>query len=175
MHIEAIASRIQQEFSGFAHSGAFALIKFIIGVYVVVLFIDLVLVLIKRGIGANIRYMKYGTDIPAELAVSRGKLLNKWRKIKQRLESRRESQHKIAIIEADKIIDELLSKMGYAGANMGERLDKMLPGEIENKDEIREAHEIRNRIIHDGKFHISQEEATEIIAKFERFINIFNI
>ena len=139
------------------------------------LFIDLILLLIKRGVGANIRHMKYGTDIPKELAVSKGILAKKWIAIKNRLEFKEESQYKIAIIEADEVIDQFLEKMGYAGQNMAERLEKMSPDEIENRDEIREAHEIRNKIIHDHQFKVDESLARETIKKFENFINIFNI
>lgn len=166
---------IREEIMTFYHSTFFTVIKFLLGIYVLVLFIDLVLLLIKRGVGANIRNMKYGAEIPKELAVNKGKLAKKWIKIKDRLESGKEAQYKVAIIEADEVIDQLLQKMGYEGGNMGERLDKMSPGEIENRDEIKEAHETRNKIIHDHQFEVNEDLAKETIKKFENFINIFEI
>lgn len=158
----------------FYNSTFFGVIKFLLGIYVLVLFVDLVLVLIKRGVGANIRNMKYGTDIPKELAVNKGGLTKKWMKIKDRMESGKEAQYKIAIIEADEIIDQLLRKMGYVGHNMAERLERMSAGEIENRDEIKEAHEIRNKIIHDNNFKVDKKLALETLKKFENFIHIFD-
>jgi len=170
-----IFQALSEEISVFSHSTTFFVIKFLLGIYVLVLLIDLVLVLIRRGIGSNIRYMKYGTEIPTELAVGSGKLVKKLLKIRKRLDSGRESQYKIAIIEMDDLINELLGKLGYAGENMAERLEKIAPGEIEHKEQLREAHELRNQIIHDGSIRIDENLAKDTIEKFEKFIQHFQI
>ena len=171
----SIFQALGEEIKIFSQSGTFFFIKFIMGIYVLVLIVDLVLLFIKRGIGSNIRYMKYGTEIPTELAVGSGKLIKKLLKIHGRLDSGREAQYKIAIIETDELVDELLKKMGYEGANMGERLEKMEPGEMEHKADLQEAHELRNQIIHDDKIKVDENLAKDTVEKFEKFIRHFQI
>ena len=58
---------------------------------------------------------------------------------------------------------------------MGERLDGINPGQIENIDDLRKAHETRNRIIHDEKLVLTREEAEKTIGYFEDFLRYFEV
>ncbi len=171
MDIETLYAIIFQGLKNFSNSGAFSFIKFLLGIYVLVLFIDIVLLLIQRGVGANWRQMKYGMDIPAEVAGSRKKnLVKRWNQIQTRLDSGRETEYKIAIIEADEIVDDIIKKMGYKGESMGERIVGIPEGQLNKLNEIKEAHEIRNRIIHEDDFRIDKEFAENVLKKYEHIL-----
>src|SRR3989344_3064717 len=49
-------------------------------------------------------------------------LQKEWDRIKTNAESIRESEWKLSIIEADKLVDDVLKQLGYPGESMGERL-----------------------------------------------------
>src|SRR3989344_2442517 len=49
-------------------------------------------------------------------------LQNEWDRIRANAESIRESEWKLSIIEADKLVDDVLKQLGYPGESMGERL-----------------------------------------------------
>ncbi|MFZ2188292.1 MAG: hypothetical protein WAV73_01890 [Candidatus Moraniibacteriota bacterium] len=157
----------------FYTSLTFSFLKFFLEVYVIVMFIDLALMLKQRGLGADIRDTLVGMNIPPELAYRKGKLRVKWAKVKRRFNSKNESEYKVAIIEADKIVEDLIAKMNYKGENMTERLDNITPGQIENIEELRRAHEIRNRIIHDDSFVLTREEALKTFDCYEEFLRFF--
>jgi hypothetical protein len=159
----------------FYTSITFSLIKFFLEVYVIVMFIDLVLMLKQRGLGGDLRDTLVGMNIPPELGNKKNKLRVKWAKVKEKLKSKNESDYKVAIIEADKIIDDLLARMNYAGENMGERLDNITPGQIENIEDLRTAHEIRNRIIHDESFVLTKVEAEKTFEYYEDFLRFFMV
>lgn len=154
-------------------SFTFSLIKFLLGIYAVVLLVDIVLMLIQRGLSGDIRETLFGMNIPKELASKQPKFLKKWNSIKSRLSGDNESEYKVAIIEADNIVDDLIARMGYAGNDFGERLEGINPGQIENIEHLKEAHQVRNRIIHDEKFSITKEEAKRIVGYFEEFLEYF--
>jgi len=160
---------------GFYNSTFFGIVKFILGIYAVVVFADIVLLLVQRGLSGDFRETLMGVNIPPEFVRKKGKLRKKWRKIREGIGSAEEANWKIAIISADEIIDDLIRRMGYAGENMGERLAEINPGQIENIEELKKAHEVRNQIIHDEAFELSKEQAEETIGYFENFLKYFDV
>lgn len=160
---------------GFYHSTFFSVIKFLLGIYAIVILADIVLLLIQRGLGGDIRTTLIGMNIPAELTTRKGKLAKKWSKIKNELERENESAWKVAIIEADNLIDDLIKKMQYPGKNMGERLEGINPGQIENIEELKQAHKVRNQIIHNESFKLSKKQAETVMGYYENFLRYFEV
>ena len=156
-------------------SATYFVFKVLFGFYALVLLVDIVLLLVQRAASGDLRETKLGMDIPPELVTKKNKLLKKWSKVRERMKSDNESEYKVAIIEADNIIDDLIARMKYKGANMGERLDGINPGQIENIDDLRKAHETRNRIIHDEKLVLTREVAEKTIGYFEDFLRYFEV
>ncbi len=154
------------------NSSFFSVIKFLLGIYVAVLFVDIVLIVILRGIGYDIRIMLKGMDMPA---VSKNKMRKRWAKIKERLESENPSQYKVAILEADIAIDKILSDMRYPGENLTERLEKIQPAQLPGYEDLKNAHNIRNQIIHEADFAVDKKRAKEIIAVYERLLENFEL
>lgn len=96
------------------------------------------------------------------------KIEKEWQKIKARLEAEAEAEWKLAIIEADKIMDEILKQMEFGGESLGERLTKLSAVSLPNIEEVKEAHKIRSNIIHDPTYRLSLEEAKRVIAIYEK-------
>ncbi len=156
-------------------SAFFAVVKFILGIYSVVLLADVILMLIQRGVSGDMRDTKLGMDVPPEMINKKSKLLKKWDKITTGIQSDNESRWKVSIIEADNIIDDLIARMKYPGENMSERLDGINPGQIDNIEELRTAHALRNRIIHEEDFKLDKKQAEEIIGYYENFLRYFEV
>lgn len=91
-----------------------------------------------------------------------------WQSVLSKLESEDESGYKLAVIEADKIFDGFLKKMGYQGNDMGERLKQVTLDQIANINAIWEAHKIRNRLVHEPDFQLKQHEAKQVIEIYQR-------
>jgi len=162
-----LLSQIQLSAISFYQSPSFLVIKFLLGIYVSVLFVDIVLILILKGLGRDVRTMLKGMDMPA---VSKGKMQKEWQKIRDRLESGNPSQYKVAILEADIIADKILFGIGYKGKNMTERLEKVKPGQLDNLEKLINVHQIRNRIIHEKDFAIDKKAAEENIEVYENLL-----
>lgn len=161
----------------FYNSFFFSVLKFIIGIYVIVLFVDIILLLVQRGLSGDIRDTTIGMNMPRELASKggRAKFRKKWNKIRARLETGQEQQFKLAVIEADSLIDDLVKRLGYSGENMGERLENIPSGQLEHVEELKRAHEIRNRIIHEDDFRLDKKAAEKTLALFEEFLKYFEV
>lgn len=85
------------------------------------------------------------------------------------LDSESPNDWKLAIIEADIILDDILKQRGYAGNSLGERLKSISPQQLSSLNDAWEAHKIRNRIAHDGTdFVLTKRVAHETIAQYQR-------
>lgn len=96
------------------------------------------------------------------------KLVKKWKKIEQRLKSGQEAELKLAVIEADKFFDDILKKIGYLGKDMGERLRKINSSQIANIDDIWSAHKVRNNIVHDVDFRLTEFETERTVRAYKK-------
>jgi len=161
----------------FYNSTFFDVIKFILGIYAVVLFIDIILLLIQRGLSSDLKETIHGMNIPKELVKDKhkNKLKIQWEAIRKELESDNEDDYKAAVISADSIIDNLLKGMGYAGENMEQRLANIPDGQIENLDDLKLAHQVKKRIVEDSSFKIDRQAAHDTISSYEHFLKLFEV
>lgn len=101
------------------------------------------------------------------------KVEKQWKKIIKRLESGKEAEYKLAVIEADSMMDSILKKMGYSGKNLEDRLKQLTEASIHNLSELSDAHKIRDNIVHDPDYRLSLENAEKTLAIYEEaFKNI---
>jgi hypothetical protein len=101
-------------------------------------------------------------------ALGEKKLLNQWAKINKRLEAKKEDEYKMAVIEADSLLDEIFQNMGYKGETVEERMRQAPPETLPDIDKILEAHRIRNNIAHDPDYKLSLEQAKETLGTYEK-------
>ena len=91
-----------------------------------------------------------------------------WTEVKKRLEGGQESEYKLAILEADGMLDDVLKKMGYIGDTLDERLDKLNSEIIPNLEQLKEARRTRDDILHDPDFRLNQERSQKVIETYEQ-------
>jgi hypothetical protein len=102
--------------------------------------------------------------------VAPNRMSRQWEKIKARLEEPSEAEWKIAIIEADKLVDDVLRRMGYPGTSMGERLKMITPAQLQTIEALWAAHKVRNAIVHDPDARLLYRDARAAIENFEAFL-----
>ncbi len=92
------------------------------------------------------------------------------------IDSSNPNDWKLAIIEADIVLDDILKQRGYAGNSLGERLRSIAPSQLATLDDAWEAHKIRNQIAHGGAdFVLTQRLAEETINRYRRVFGEFGI
>jgi hypothetical protein len=173
--IEILLAEIVFWWKLFLASATFFVLKIFLEIYVLVLFFDMLLLIKQRAFRGDFLDTIIGMNVPPELVTKKGKLRAKWDKVRAKMQSGNQSDYKVAIIEGDNIIDDLIARMGYKGENFSERLDNINPGQIENIEELRLAHEMRNRIIHDESLVLTKEEAQKTLGYFEEFLRYFQV
>lgn len=95
---------------------------------------------------------------------------SKWEEILSHVDSAKEGEWKFAVIEADKLVDDLLRSAGYPGETMGERLMSIEKGQFLGLEGLWEAHKIRNKLVHDANYFLRQAEARRAIAFYENIL-----
>ncbi|MBU1992722.1 MAG: hypothetical protein ABH856_02535 [Patescibacteria group bacterium] len=71
-----------------------------------------------------------------------------------------------AILDADKLLDNLLSRKGYSGT-FGEKL-KQAGGIFTDINAVWSAHKVRNQIAHELDFNVSPDFGRSVLGKFKR-------
>ena len=97
----------------------------------------------------------------------------KWTGVRKRMESSNPSDWKLAVLQADGILDDLLKRMGYEGGGLGERLQKIEPADFDSLDDVWVAHKMRNRIAHEPESNLTHEDAEKAISLFEKALKEF--
>jgi hypothetical protein len=69
----------------------------------------------------------------------------------------------LAVIDADKLLDEALKRRGYKGKTMGERL-VAAQRSLSNNDSVWFAHKLRNRLVHEPNVRLRKNDAKNALA-----------
>lgn len=93
-----------------------------------------------------------------------------WDVIMKKLKSSLESDYKLAVIEADSVLDEVLKKVGYKGENLEARLKQLSPVHYPGLDKMREIHRIRNDIVRDPDYQLGLGEAKKALAAYRKVL-----
>ena len=164
-----LALMIWTNTSQFLEDSVFILaLKFFLFVYVAVLLVDIVLLLVLKGLSSDLKTALYGTERPI---TSKNTAIKRFEAMCERLTSDNPSQYKVALLEADAFADEILAGIGYQGATMTEKLQLVRGGQLQTKDVLAEAHEVRNHIVHDATFVLSREEAEKYLEDYRKFFD----
>ncbi len=98
----------------------------------------------------------------------------RWQRIQALANGTNASEWREAIIEADIMLDDLLTKRGYMGEGVGEKLKGVESREFSTLQEAWEAHKVRNQIAHEGSaFVISEAIARRTVARYEAVFKEF--
>lgn len=105
--------------------------------------------------------------IPVEEITAKEKMVQ-WQVVLDHVNSESPAEWKLAILEADNMLDEILEDQGYFGETVAEKLQAMDPTRIASYSEVWEAHKLRNQIAHGGALdmELSKKLARDTVAKF---------
>jgi cell division protein FtsL len=104
--------------------------------------------------------------------VSRSQL--RWNRIMEEISSDSEHDLRLAILEADIMLGELLDMLGYKGETMADKMRQVDRANFNTIDLAWEAHRARNAIAHQGSTApISSRDARHVINLYQRIFREF--
>jgi hypothetical protein len=129
----------------------------------------------QRGLGQlRAKQKEYLSRIDRELIDTRP-VNARWEKILTQSTSMNPADWRLAIIDADAMLDDLVTSMGYRGNSLGERLKVVEISDFTTLEKAWEAHKIRNRIAHSGSdFILTQREASRVIDLYRQVFEEFS-
>jgi hypothetical protein len=95
------------------------------------------------------------------------RVVKKWQKIQQRLETANEGEYKLAVIEIDGMLSDILLRMGFKGETLGERLEIVTSAIIPNLQDLIQAHQVRNNVVHDPDYKLTLQEAQKTLEIYQ--------
>jgi len=92
-----------------------------------------------------------------------------WRRIKDRLLTDQEHEYKMAVMEADNMLSDIIHKMEYGAKADVETLNSLPATVFLNIEEVKWAHSLNESIAHDPDFRLSTEDARKALDAYEKF------
>lgn len=122
---------------------------------------------------------KHAHKAPSEEADTEDAIISpttlRWEKLKEHLHSEKESDWRLAVLEADIMLDEFITHLGYQGDSLGEKLKGVEKSDFTTLDLAWEAHAVRNKIAHEGAaFALTERDAKRVVALYEEVFREFH-
>ncbi|TRZ52674.1 hypothetical protein D4R99_02355 [bacterium] len=116
----------------------------------------------KESVARNIRFEKTKST--------------RWGIVEKHMESDNPAEWKLAVIEADSMLEAMVKKMGYDGATLGEMLKRIEISDFTTLNDAWQAHKVRNFIAHQGSSYLlSKHQAREVIKLYEKVFKEFEL
>ena len=90
-----------------------------------------------------------------------------WKEIERHFFAGDENDLKVAVIEADKALDNALRNAGVIGANLGDRLKKVKSAQLPNIEDVWQAHKLRNQIAHEDAMSLKRDLAEKALTIYK--------
>ena len=125
----------------------------------------------------NSSYIRYHylpgfADIMSSQSSMTRQINSRWKKIIKRIEAGSENEYKLAIVEADDFLNQILENNGAEGETFEELVNsskKIIP----NINDILSAHIIRNSVVHNPDYELDIDSAKKILSDYEKVIKIY--
>ena len=99
----------------------------------------------------------------------------RWKQVLDHVASENPNEWRLAIIEADIMLGELLEEKGYVGTSIGEQLKTARPEVFRTLEDAWAAHKLRNQIAHRGSdFVLTKRVAQDAITQYRHVFDEFN-
>ena len=90
-----------------------------------------------------------------------------WAAVQKHFFSGSPNDLKMAVVQADNILNDALRYAGIRGSNLGDRLKNIKHGQIPNIEDVWAAHKLRNEIAHGTNFSLKRDAAERALATYE--------
>ena len=108
------------------------------------------------------KFLEDVTEFVSWKAAGLKEISRRWGRIQKRADTGLQSEFKLAIIEADDFLTEMMEDRGFTGNNF-EELAKSAGVIFPNLDEIMEVHKTRNSIVYEPDYKTDQAKTREML------------
>lgn len=140
-----------------------------VGKFVAVVIGLAVLFLLIRGIGRFFRHL----FAPKLEGLNRAVIQSRWNEI-EKMTHDGAVNLKVAVMEADTLLDHALKSLAMPGNTLGERL-KFAGYKYPKINNVWNAHRLRNQLAHEASFYLDPSLAKKAIRDFKEALQLLNV
>ncbi len=111
---------------------------------------------------------------PELAGLTREEVQRRWVQVRETSKMNGQMGRKLALVEADNLLDSSLKSVMMPGETLGERL-KMACYKYPKLKNVWWAHKLRNQLVHDSSFALSAYDAEKALNDFEAALKAINI
>jgi len=100
---------------------------------------------------------------------------DEWKAINKKFESGQQSDWKLAVMEADNLLDSIFQQMRIYGEDMGERLKSLSKEQLSNIDDVWKAHKLRNELAHSFSSEVREKEVKAALDAYEQAMKYLGV
>lgn len=144
--------------------------KFILALYLIIMLVAIILMCIKLY---KLGYFTVAMTGQEFNYIPKKGYLEFWTPIVERLQSSNPSEWKVAVIEAADLVDRAFKTIKYPGDTLGEKLEQMNANQVPNLEELKEAVKVRNAVVQQADYQLTQEKAREAVVEFGKVLQFY--
>jgi len=157
------------------HSYLFAVIKYFLMFYTVVLLAAIILILVRIQGSFKIKIREAIEEAMEAGKLPKTKTQEKIEFISSAVESNSSEDYKRAVILAEELLSNALKIAGFSGENLEKRISKISDGQLNFKEDIIWACRLAEKISTDEEFETDHEEAKRAVYIFQRALKEIGI
>jgi hypothetical protein len=131
-------------------------------------FFGVIVFCLKNSNFIQVAYLQDLIELKNQRAMGSGKMEKEWQQIAQKLDSPNLADWKVAILEAEKMVEDVLARTGYSGENFSDRLKKAGPETLSDLEGLLASHQVRNNIVHDPDYRLEIRPASQALGAYEK-------
>ncbi|OGZ26698.1 MAG: hypothetical protein A2365_04050 [Candidatus Nealsonbacteria bacterium RIFOXYB1_FULL_40_15] len=136
-----------------------------------IILLSAIIILILRTNWFKFRFTERYTEFFSSRPLGMKTKFKKLESAHKKLSAGKESEYKMAVIEIDEFLKEVLQKMGYEGEMLNDILKQIDSKILPSIDRVKEVHEIRNSIVHDPSRHLTKDQAANMVRVYEQALS----
>lgn len=131
----------------------------------------IIVIIVLRGLYKKIKGMFRSRGL---YGLSRENIKKRWQEIESLIDRNDEMGYKMAVMEADKLLDHVLKAMMISGQDMGQRL-KVINAKYPETRQAWFGHKIRNQLVHEASYHLNYKTAKQAINSFRNSLKALGV
>ena len=144
------------------------IVKAVAGVLSLVMILCIILIVRRVGKDMAVPIREILEEARDLGELPKNEVLEKWKEINRKVNSSVELDYREAVIEADEFLDKVLKTARFSGEELSDRLKMVRDNQLEFKEDIIWADDLKKKIVADENFKVSPEEAKRAVYIFER-------
>ncbi len=142
----------------------------IAAIIISILMVFLIFLLMAKTQWLRDAYLENTTELLKNRPYEANKFLKQWKGVSAKLKTGNEQAYKLAVIEADALLEEALEKMKFKGETIRDRLNQIPKTILEDTKDIEQAHQIRDNIVHDPDYEVTLDQAKKVLFVYEKVL-----